>query len=90
MSLACRAAGAYSRAIDTTNTPQEPTMTKTFAAQAASLAAAALLTVATFAATASIAGHTYRAASVTQLQSQPTTVAAVQHVTVVGHRGMRA
>jgi hypothetical protein len=65
-------------------------MTKTFAAQAASFAAAALLTAATFSATASIAGHTYRAASVAQLQSQATSVAAVQCVTIVGHRTTRA
>jgi len=65
-------------------------MTKTYAAQAASFAAAALLTVATFSATASIAGHTYRAASVAQLQSQPTAVAATQYVTVVGRRTTRA
>ena len=65
-------------------------MTKTFAAQAASLVAAALLTVGTFSATAAIAGHTYRAASIAQLQSQPTAVAATQYVTVVGRRTTRA
>jgi hypothetical protein len=65
-------------------------MTKTLAAQAASFAAAALLTVATVAGTGSIAGHCYRAAAFAQLQSQQTAVAAVQHVTVVGHRSARA
>jgi len=90
MSMAARRDAAYSGSIDTTTTPQEPIMTKTFAAQAASFAAAALLTVATFSATASIAGHTYRAASVAQLQSQPTAVAATQYVTVVGRRTTRA
>jgi hypothetical protein len=65
-------------------------MTKTFAHQAASFAAAALLTVATFSATGAIAGQTYHAASIAQLQSQPTAVAAVQHVTIVGHRTTRA
>ena len=60
------------------------------AAQAASFAAAALLTVATFSGAASIAGHTYREASVAQLKSQPTAVAATQYVTVVGHRTTRA
>jgi hypothetical protein len=65
-------------------------MTKTFAAQAASFAAAALLTVAMVAGTGSIAGHCYRASAFAQLQSQPTAVAAVQHVTVVGHRTSRA
>ena len=65
-------------------------MTKTFAAQAASFAAAALLTVATFSATDAIAGHAYRAASVVQLQAQPAAVATTQYVTVVGHRTARA
>jgi hypothetical protein len=65
-------------------------MTKTFATQAASFTAAMLLTAATVAGTGSIAGHCYRAAAFAQLQSQPTAVAAVQHVTVVGHRTARA
>ena len=60
-------------------------MTKTLTARAASFTAAALLTLAMFAGTSAIAGHTYRAASIAQLQSQDVTVA-VQHVTVVGHR----
>ena len=65
-------------------------MTRTFAAQAASFAAAAILTVATFSATAGIAGHTYRAASIAQLQAQPAAVAATQYVTIVGRRTSRA
>ena len=65
-------------------------MTRTFVTQAASFAAAAVLTVATFSATASIAGHTYRAASTAQLQAQPAAVAATQFVTIVGHRTTRA
>jgi hypothetical protein len=88
--MAPRAGAAYSLAIDTTHTTQEPAMTKTFAAQAASFAAAALLTVVTFSATAAIAGHSYRAASHAQLQSQPATVAATQYVTIVGRRTTRA
>jgi hypothetical protein len=65
-------------------------MTKTFAAQAASFAAAALFTVATFSATGAIAGHAYRTASASQLQAQPAAVAVTQYVTVVGHRTARA
>ena len=64
-------------------------MTKTFAAQAASFAAAVLVTVGTVSATGAIAGHCYRAASFAQLQSQPTAVAATQHVTIVGRRTVR-
>ena len=61
-------------------------MTKTLATQAASFTAAALLTLAMFSGTSAIAGHTYRNASVAQLQSQDVTVAAVQRVTIVGRR----
>ena len=50
----------------------------------------ALVTVATFLGTSALAGHTYRAASVAQLQSQPATVATTQRVTIVGHRTVRA
>jgi hypothetical protein len=60
-------------------------MSSTFATQAASLAAAALLTLAMFSGVSSIAGHAYRDASIAQLQSAAVTVA-VQRVTVVGHR----
>ena len=60
-------------------------MSKSFAPQAASLTAAALLTLAMFSGMSAIAGHAYRDASIAQLQSPAVTVA-VQHVTVVGHR----
>jgi hypothetical protein len=66
------------------------TFTQTTAAQATAFAAAALVTVATFLGTSALAGHTYRAASVAQLQSQPATVATTQRVTIVGHRTVRA
>jgi len=65
-------------------------MTRQIAAQAASFAAAALLTFGTFAVNGALAGHTYRAASVAQLQAQPAAVAATQFVTVVGRRTGRA
>jgi hypothetical protein len=65
-------------------------MTTSFAAQAASFAAAAVLTVATFSGAGAIAGQTYRSASVAQLQSSPATVAATQTVTIVGHRTTHA
>ena len=65
-------------------------MTSSFATQALSFAAATLLTVATFAGTGAIAGQTYRAASVAQLQSAATTVAATQQVIVAGRRATRA
>jgi hypothetical protein len=64
-------------------------MTKTFASQAASLVAAALFTLAIFSGTSAIAGHAYRDASIAQLKSQDVTVA-VQHVTIVGRRPVRA
>jgi hypothetical protein len=64
------------------------TKTKTFTAQAASFAAAALLTVGMFAANSALAAHEYRAASIAQVQTQQ--MVAVQHVTIVGHRTARA
>ena len=59
-------------------------MTKTFAAQVAPIALAALLTTAMLFATNALAGHQYRVAAA----QQPAQVLAmdVQHVTVVGHR----
>jgi len=88
--MAARKMDAYSHSIDTRTPLQEPAMTSSFATQAASFAAAVVLTVATFTGTGAIAGHTYRAASVAQLQSLPTAVAATQRVTIVGHRTTRA
>jgi len=63
-------------------------MTKTFTAQAASFAAAALFTLALFSGTSALAGHEYHAAMLAQAQMQDVAVA-VQHVTVVGHRTTR-
>jgi len=66
-------------------------MTKTFATQAVSLAAAALFTLALFSGTSALAGHEYDVALVAQQQQQAQAVAVeVQHVTVIGHRIGRA
>ena len=59
-------------------------MTKTFAAHAAPIALAALLTSGMLLATSALAGHQYRVAAA---QERVQTVAMdVQHVTIVGHR----
>ena len=67
-------------------------MTKTFAPQAVSFVAAALFTLALFSGTSALAGHEYDAAMVAQQQQQEVQVvaAAVQHVTVIGHRSVHA
>jgi hypothetical protein len=59
-------------------------MSKTFATQAASLAAAVILTLATVSSMNALALHAYRGASASQLQSTP--MAAAQRVTVTAHR----
>ena len=61
-------------------------MTKTFAAHAAPIALAALLTTAMLLATNALAGHQYRVASTAQAQ---VVAMDVQHVTIVGHRVVR-
>ena len=59
-------------------------MTKTFAAHAAPIALAALMTSAMLFATSALAGHQYRVAAA---HERAQTVAMdVQHVTIVGHR----
>ena len=58
-------------------------MSKSLALQAASLAAAVMLTLATVTGMNALATDTYRTASNAQLQSTP--MAFAQHVTVVGH-----
>jgi hypothetical protein len=60
-------------------------MSKSFALQAASLAAAVTLAVATVTGMNALASDSYRTASAAQLQSTP--MAYAQHVTVVGHHG---
>ena len=66
-------------------------MNKTFTYRTASLAAAALLTLAVFTGTSALAGHEYRAAMIAQAQAPDAVVAvAVQHVTVIGHRSGHA
>ena len=64
-------------------------MTRIFVVQVASFAAAVAMTFATFVGAGAIAGDAYRVASMAQLQSQATAVAAVQRVTVVGRRSVR-
>jgi len=64
-------------------------MTRILIIQAGSIAAAALMTFVTFVGAGAIARDAYRVASMAQLQSQATAVAAVQHVTVVGRRSVR-
>ena len=65
-------------------------MTSTIVAQAASIAAAALFTLAVFSGADALAGHQYRYASSAQAQSQVQQAAvAVQRVTIVGHRTAR-
>ena len=63
-------------------------MTKTFAAQAAPIALAALLTTAMLLATNALAGHQYRVAATAQERAQVVAMD-VQHVTIVGHRVVR-
>ncbi len=63
-------------------------MTKTFAAHAAPIALAALLTTAMLFATNALAGHQYRVAAA---QEQTQAVAMdVQHVTIIGRRSAHA
>ena len=64
-------------------------MTKTFAAHAAPIALAALLTSAMLFATNALAGHQYRVA-VAATASMPVVAMDLQHVTIVGHRIARA
>ena len=64
-------------------------MTRVLIIQASSIAAAALMTFATFVGAGAIASDAYRVASMAQLQAQATAVAAVQRVTVVGRRSVR-
>ena len=63
-------------------------MSKTAITQFASIAAAALLTLATVSGMNALASDAYRTASNEQLQTTPMAVA--QHVTVVGRRPARA
>jgi len=63
-------------------------MTKTFAARTAHVALAALLTTAMLLATNALAGHQYRVAAAQQWTQVATLD--VQHVTIVGHRVVRA
>ena len=64
-------------------------MTKTFAAQVAPIALAALLTSAMLFATNALASHQYRVAVAAQETTQ-TVALNVQQVTVIGHRSERA
>jgi hypothetical protein len=64
-------------------------MTKTFAARTTPLALAALLTMAMLASTNALASHQYRV-SVASHERTTEVAAAVQHVTIVGHRHARA
>jgi hypothetical protein len=61
-------------------------MTKTFAAHAAPIALAAVLTSAMLLATNALAGHQYRVAVASQETAQLFASADVQRVVVVGHR----
>ena len=63
-------------------------MTKSFAAQVAPIALAALLTSAMLFATNALASHQYRVAVAAQETTQ-TVALNVQHVTVIGHRSVR-
>jgi hypothetical protein len=76
--------------LSTTTHIKEKRMTRIFVVQLASFAAAVVMTFATFVGAGAIAGDAYRMASMAQLQSQAGSVAAVQHVIVVGHRHGRA
>jgi hypothetical protein len=60
-------------------------MTKAFAAHAAPIALATLLTTAMLLATNALAGHQYRVAVASQEPAQ-TMAQATQHVIVIGHR----
>ena len=64
-------------------------MTKTFAAQAAPIALAALLTTAMLFATNALAGHQYRVAAAATAATQVVAMD-VQHVTIVGRRAAHA
>jgi len=61
-------------------------MTKTFAAKAAPIALAALLSTAMLLATNALAGHQYRVAVAAHETTQLFASAGVQRVVVVGHR----
>jgi hypothetical protein len=61
-------------------------MTKSFAAHAAPIALAALLSTAMLLATNALAGHQYRVAVAAQESAQTVALAPVQRVIVVGHR----
>jgi hypothetical protein len=64
-------------------------MTKPFAAHAAPIALAALLTTAMLFATNALAGHQYRVAAAATASTQAVAMD-VQHVTIVGRRSARA